>query len=174
METLFAEIFKNHEHTIYMLALRLTKSDEQAKDIVQDVFLKLWEQQQNIPTILNTEAWLYRVTENKVIDLLRKAAADDRLKENAWNNIQQNLNETEAIVATREYSLIIQKAIDRLPPQRKLVYLLNQEKGLNYQEIADELQISRHTVKNHLHTALQSIRSFFSKTTRFFLFLKFF
>jgi RNA polymerase sigma-70 factor (ECF subfamily) len=168
LELLFAEIFKEHEYTLYMLALRLSKSDQQAKDIIQEVFLKLWEHRDSINSIDNIEAWLYRVTENKVIDFLRKTAADNRLKETIWNNLQQSLNETEARVSAREYNHIIQKAIDRLPPQRKLIYQLSKEKGLNYQEIASELRISRHTVKNHLFTAVQSIRHFFSKSMGFF------
>jgi RNA polymerase sigma-70 factor (ECF subfamily) len=74
-------------------------------------------------------------------------------------------------VALKEYNQIIQKAIDQLPPQRKLIYYLNREKGLNYQEIANELAISKHTVKNQLSTALQSIRSFINKSARLFLLL---
>jgi RNA polymerase sigma-70 factor (ECF subfamily) len=75
------------------------------------------------------------------------------------------------MVAEKEYSQIIQKAIDHLPPQRKLIYYLNREKGLNYQEIATELDISKHTVKNQLSTALQSIKSFINKSAGLFLFL---
>jgi RNA polymerase sigma-70 factor (ECF subfamily) len=74
-------------------------------------------------------------------------------------------------VVAREYSQIIQKAVDQLPPQRKLIYYLNREKGLNYQEIADHLAISKHTVKNQLSTALQSIRHFLLKSARLFFLL---
>ena len=169
LEILFAEIFKKHECMLYTLAFRLTKSDQQAKDIIQEVFLKLWEYRQNIHTIENIEAWLYRITENKVIDFMRKSAADSRLKETIWNNLQQILNETETLLSVKEYNKIIQQAIDQLPPQRKLIYNLNKEKGLNYQEIAAELRISKHTVKNQLSTAMQSIRSFFIKSQGFFL-----
>ena len=169
LEQLFTDIFKEHEYALYTLALRLTKSDQHAKDIIQDVFLKLWECRHSIQSIENLEAWLYRITENKVIDHLRKTAADGRLKDAAWSSMQQMLNETEGLISAKEYNLIISKAIDRLPPQRKLIYQLNKEKELSYQEIADELNISRHTVKNQLSTALQSIRSFFAKTIKIFL-----
>jgi len=169
LEQLFTEIFKEHEYPLYTLALRLTKSDQYAKDIIQEVFLKLWEHRDSIQSIENIGAWLYRITENKVIDHLRKTAADGRLKDAAWNALQEILNETEALISTKEYNLIISKAIDRLPPQRKLIYHMNKEKELSYQEIADELNISRHTVKNQLSTALQSIRSFFTKTVKIFL-----
>jgi RNA polymerase sigma-70 factor (family 1) len=168
LELFFGELFKKHEQTLYTLARRLTKSDQYAKDIIQEVFLKLWEHRQTVHTIHNTEAWLYRLTENKVIDFLRKAAADSRLQEAIWNKLPYQEEETGALVEAKEYSQIIQKAISQLPPQRKLIYQLNREEGLNYQEIADELCISRHTVKNQLSTALQAIRSFLASSTKFF------
>ncbi|MRG47205.1 RNA polymerase sigma-70 factor [Chitinophaga sp. SYP-B3965] len=164
-ELLFMDIFRKHEGRLYALALKLTKSAPHAQDIIQEVFLKLWEQREDIRQIRNMEAWLYRITENKVIDFLRKAAADDRLREAIWNNLPQNSNATETVVIAHEYEHILQKAISLLPPQRKLIYCLNREAGMNYQEIASELHISRHTVKNQLSTALQTIRSFVSKTT---------
>jgi RNA polymerase sigma-70 factor (family 1) len=170
-EMLFADLFKKHEYRLHTLVLKLTRSDQYARDIIQEVFLKLWEHRYNIHTIHNIEAWLYRLTENKVIDFLRKAAADSRLKEAIWKNQPEQLNETEENVVAREYNQIIQKAVDQLPPQRKLIYYLNREKGLNYQEIADHLAISKHTVKNQLSTALQSIRLYLLKSARLFFLL---
>jgi RNA polymerase sigma-70 factor (family 1) len=167
LELLFAGIFKTHEYRLYALALKLTKSDLYAKDIIQEVFLKLWEHRKSLRSIDNIEAWLYRLTENKVIDFLRKAAADGRLKEKLWNKLPNN-QQTEPAVEIKEYNYIIQKAIDQLPPQRKLIYYLNREEGLNYQQIANELHISRHTVKNQLSTALQSIRRFILQGARIF------
>jgi RNA polymerase sigma-70 factor (family 1) len=168
LESLFSEIFTEHEHRLYTLAFRLTKSDLYAKDIIQEVFLKLWECRESIHTINNIEAWLYRLTENKTIDFLRKAAADNRLKEAIWNKMQLIINEAEVSVAVKEYNQIIQKAISQLPPQRKLIYQLYKEEGLNYQQIADELHISKHTVKNHLFTAVRSVRNFLTRNVKLF------
>jgi RNA polymerase sigma-70 factor (ECF subfamily) len=169
LEHLFADLFKKHEYRLHTLVLKLTRSDQYTRDVIQEVFLKLWEHRYQIQSIHNIEAWLYRLTENKVIDFLRKAAADSRLKEAVWKNQPEQLNETEENVTAREYHQIIQKAVDQLPPQRKLIYQLNREKGLNYQEIADRLAISKHTVKNQLSTALQSIRLFLLKSARLFI-----
>ncbi len=167
-EALFSSLFRRYEHRLYTLAAQLTKSDQVAKDIIQDVFLKLWEHRNNMESIGNIEAWLYRVTENKVIDFLRKAAADSRLRQRIWNRLQHNTDEAEQQVAVKEYNQLIKAAIDKLPPQRKLIYQLNKEDGLNYQQIADELQLSRHTVKNQLFSAVQSVRRFISRSNRFF------
>jgi RNA polymerase sigma factor (sigma-70 family) len=128
----------------------------------------LWEQRNTIHTIANMEAWLYRVTENKVIDFLRKAAADSRLKKCIWEQLQQIVNGEESCLSAREYSQIIQKAIDQLPPQRKLIYRLNKEDDMSYQQIADQMHLSRHTVKNQLFSAVQSVRRFLARNIKLF------
>lgn len=168
LELRFTDIFKQHEYKLYTLALALTKSDQYAKDIVQDVFMKLWEHRNHLHTITNMDAWLYRLTENKVIDFLRKTAADKRLRDALWTNMQHMVNETEETVSSREYNQVIEKAINHLPPQRKRIYRLSKEQGLNYCQIAHELDISRHTVKNQLFSALRALRSFFTRTTKLF------
>ena len=173
LEATFNVIFREQEYKLYTLSLRLTKSDQYAKDIVQEVFLKLWEHRKRMHEIDNVEAWLYRVTENKVVDFLRKASADNRLKKAIWHNLHEILNDTGTQVEAKEFNTLIQKAIEKLPPQRKIIYRLNREKGLNYQEIADELHISRHTVKNQLHESLKFIRSFLSGLISLMLFFFF-
>lgn len=166
-ELRFTAIFKQHEYRLYTLALTLTKSDQYAKDIVQDVFMKLWQHRNQIPVITNMDAWLYRLTENKIIDFLRKTAADKRLRDALWMNMQHMLSEeTEETVSSREYSYILEKAISHLPPQRKRIYRLCKEQGLNYCQIARELNISRNTVKNQLFTAIRTVRSFFTRAIR--------
>lgn len=167
-ELLFCGLFRQHEHRLHTLAFRLTKSDQVAKDIIQEVFLKLWEHREHIDAIVDLEAWLYRLTENKVIDYLRKVAADDRLRKVICNRIQQITDEAEQYIAAKEYNEIIRQAVSQLPPQRKLIYQLNKDEGMSYEQIANELQISRHTVKNQLFSAVQSVRSFIARNTKLF------
>lgn len=165
----FAEVFRQHEKKLYSLVWRMTKSDQYAKDIVQDVFLKLWEQRDRIDEIRNIEAWLYRLTENRVIDFLRKVAADERLRDAVWKRIPQQQQHAEELLEAKEFNSIIRNAINSLPPQRKLIYQLNRDKGMSYQEIADSLSISRHTVKNQLSMALQSIQRFLAGIANSFM-----
>jgi RNA polymerase sigma-70 factor (ECF subfamily) len=160
-ENEFSQILKEHEHALHILAFRVTKCEQTSKDIVQDVFLKLWEHRHHFHHIENTGAWLYRVTENKLIDHLRKTAAEKRLKQKTWNRIREISNETELKLAAKESEKILLDAIDHLPAQRQLIYRLNREELLSYDQIAEELRISRHTVKNQIFSALHSLRSFF-------------
>lgn len=168
LEMFFADVFQQHEHRLYTLALCLVKSEQHVKDIIQEVFLKLWEHRHHLQEIHNIEAWLYRVTENKVIDFLRKAAADSRLKNAIWNNISQARNDTDEWIEAKEYNRIIQQAIDLLPTQRRRIYCMHKKEGLNHAQIAAELSISRHTVKNQLSAAMQSIRNFVARNSGFF------
>lgn len=143
--------------------MRATKSKEQANDLVQDVFSKCWSKREQWHEIDDMGAWLYRVCANHLIDFLRKSAADQRLRQQLWIKIRQTMNE-DAIVAmeAREQVRQLRLAIDLLPAQRRTIFLLNREEGLSYQEIADEMKLSKHTIKNQLAAALQQLRSIFS------------
>ncbi|HMI62843.1 MAG TPA: RNA polymerase sigma-70 factor [Puia sp.] len=160
MEDIFRQLYDRHAPSLHQLAFRVTRSDQQSKDIIQEVFLKLWGHRAEIAVIDNMEAWLYRVTENKLMDFLRKTAADERLRQALWNRAKTSVDETEELLEAKECSSNIHKAISLLPPQRQLIYQLNREKGLNYKEIAEALSISRHTVKNQISMALRSIQRF--------------
>src|ERR1700748_1292252 len=95
LEEEFIRIFQHHEYSLYTLALRLTKSDAYAKDVIQEVFLALWSHRDQLNSIQHIEAWLYRATENKVIDFLRKAAVNERLKNALYQNLREmNQNDT--------------------------------------------------------------------------------
>ena len=79
---------------------------------MQDVFLKLWEHRDHFHQIENIGAWLYRVTENKLIDHLRKTAAEKRLSQKTWNRIREISNETELDLAAKESEKILSEAIE--------------------------------------------------------------
>lgn len=170
-EEVFQQTIENicnkYQSFLYHTALKVVKSPQTASDIVQNVFLKLWEKRFELNAINNIEAWLYRVTKNELIDFLRKTAADNRLKQKLWENMTLATTYTEERMDGKYCKEIINKAVNLLPPQRKLIYTLNRDSGLNYQQIAEKLSISKHTVKNHLSLALRSIQQFISGSIGF-------
>jgi RNA polymerase sigma-70 factor (family 1) len=159
LNTDFSRVVRENEDHLRTLAFRVTKCEAMAQDLVQDVFLKLWEQGHQFYQIENKEAWLYRVMENKLIDHLRKIAADRRMKAVVPGPGGDTGNETEKLLAARESGKHIARAIDNLPSQRRIIFRLNREQQLSHQQIAKELNISRHTVKNQLSSALHYLRS---------------
>lgn len=168
LEMYFTDIFKRHEYKLHTLVLCLTKSDQYAKDVVQDVFVKLWLQRNNLYAIDNIEAWLYKLTETRIIEFLRKTSTERRLRDALWVNIRHAVNETEERISLKEYNCVIDKAINQLSPQRKRIYRLCKEDGFNYQEIAHHLKRSKRTIKNHLALATQTFQNFLTKASRMF------
>jgi RNA polymerase sigma-70 factor (family 1) len=168
LQQLFNELFREHEHKLYVFVIKVLRSDAQAKDIVQEVFLKLWTIRDQLHEIENMDAFLYRLTENKVYDHLRAVASREKTRLEFWNRIQHAGDNEPDLLETKEYHHLIQRAIEQLPPQRKTIYLLSKHEGLRQQQIAQELQISPHTVRNQLAQAFRSIREYVRKNLQSF------
>lgn len=163
-ELLFSDLFKTYEYPLYTLAFRLSKDDAVAKDIIQEVFLDLWTMQEKLHEVDNVEAYLFRITRFKVIRHFRKLSADDRLREKIWRAMKDLDEDGRVKIEEREFHSILKLAIAQLPDKRKQVYLLKNTEGKTYKDIAAEMKISQHTVKNHLTSATQAIRKFFDLT----------
>ncbi len=168
--TYFASIFNQFENRLFLFALKITKSETSARDIIQDVFLKLWEQKGVFDQIDNTEAYLFRATKNKAIDFLRTLANDDKLRLGYFSNFILEENSTEREINRREFNELLGTAIKNLPPQRSLIYQLSQIEGYSRKEIAEKMEISESTVKNQLTSAITSVRNFLKKNLNSLLF----
>lgn len=166
LRLLFNDIFYSYEKPLFKLALNLCKDTDVAHDVVHDVFMKLWEIRQQLQEIKSIEAFLFTMTRNKVMDYLRKVASDTRLRQAIWDAMQDIVDNQEQSYEEKEYRAILRQAIEQLPAQRKAIYLLR-DAGFNYQEIADEMQLSKHTVKNQVSAALKSLRQSLSKFLTF-------
>ncbi|EEI92771.1 RNA polymerase sigma-70 factor [Sphingobacterium spiritivorum ATCC 33300] len=166
LRLLFNDVFYTYEKALFRLALNTCKDEHVAHDIVHDVFLKLWEIRQQLHEIKSIESFLFTMTRNKIMDHLRKVASDARLRQAILESMQTIVDQHPAPVEYKEYKEILRKAVDNLPEQRKAIYLMRDE-GYNYQEIADEFDISRHTVKNQISAAMKSIRKVLSKFLTF-------
>jgi RNA polymerase sigma-70 factor (family 1) len=169
LKQLFNELFREHEHKLFAFVVKVLRSEAQAQDIVQEVFLKLWTIREQLHEIENMDAFLYRLTENKVYDYLRAAATREKTRQELWHRIQEAGNHHPDHLETKEYHHLIQQAIHQLPPQRKTIYLLSKHEGLKQQQIASALRISPHTVRNQLAEAFRSIRDYVKKNLHGFL-----
>ncbi len=163
LEEFFCASFQYYKIPLKTLALRLLKDEVQAQDIIQDVFIDFWEIRHKIEEINNIEAYLFRMTRNKIMDALRKISSDEKLKDQLWRSMNGEINDNAEKIEVRELQEILAKAIDDLPPKRKKIYLLKNEEGKSYQDIAEKMNISQHTVKNQLSSAVGAIRVYITK-----------
>ena len=163
LEVYFIDLFKRHEYKLYTLVMNLTKSDEYAKDVVQDVFMKLWLQRSGIYTMDNIEGWLYNLTETRVIEFLKKTSCERRLRDSLWISMRNNCMEcVEEKPSGKEYSHIIEKAINALPPQRKQRYRLSKADGFNYHEFIEHIKNSRNKVKHQFSQVVHAFKNLFN------------
>jgi len=157
-EKAFAEIFYHYSKRIYPFVLKKTKSETTAEEIVQEIFIKLWTNRENLSHIENYESYIFTIAANKVYKYFRKIAGEERLLKALWNRVNELCYTTEEIIELKESEELINKAIEQLPPQRKKIYQLSRHQGLSHAQIAEQLSISPSTVNNQLTEALRYIK----------------
>jgi RNA polymerase sigma-70 factor (ECF subfamily) len=159
-ELAFKEIFRRYNRALFAHAYNKMRDKEEAKDVVQDVFLKLWNysQQENF-TPLNLAAYLHIAVRNRILDKLSKSKhANDYL-----SSLQIFLNEREEQTDFRIREQQLQQHIDRailaLPSRMRLVFEMSRRDHLSHKEIAQQLNISDQTVTDQIKKALKILRS---------------
>lgn len=159
----FKCLFDKYKNRVYGYALAISHSAYTAEEITQEIFLKLWLCRDMLDRVENLEAYLFTIARHKTLNHLRKAAHDARLMKELQSFMHPSINNVEEYGLTVEYDHIVREAVSLLSPQRRQVYQLSRLQGLNHEEIALHLQLSRNTVKNHLVAALQFIRSYLGR-----------
>lgn len=164
----FNQLFESYRNRLFAYLFRITKSKETAEEIVLDVFLKIWTGRAVITEIDNFEAFLFCVAKNKALDFLRWVQKSKYQQIELWNRMQEERPSemTDSRVLLADLETAVQEVVEQLSPQRKMVFVLSREQGLTYEQIAEKLNISTHTVRNHLAASLQFIRAHLGISSR--------
>jgi RNA polymerase sigma factor (sigma-70 family) len=125
--------------------------------------LRLWISRGQLTEIDVPHAWIFRIASNLSYTWLRKKAVESEAIKNYNRTDRTSENNIEANASFREIKALVQQAIQKLPAQRRRIYMLHRNEGLKAAEIAAELNISVSTVKNSLLTASKFIRDFIEK-----------
>lgn len=153
----FIDLFRKNHKFLYMIAIRYVSDPDTAKDIVQDFFINYWEKRQE-SLRGNFEAYAGRSIKNRCISHLRsRQTADNRINQ-FGSETYGEIDEEEELIDKEALRMMIFKAIDQLPPERKKIILLSAKEGLANKQIAEQLGISIHTVKSQLVKAYAFIR----------------
>ncbi|HYH55659.1 MAG TPA: RNA polymerase sigma-70 factor, partial [Anseongella sp.] len=175
----FRDLYYSFGGELQRYVFLFTHSREDTEEILQDVFVKLWERRQMLVTIASFRGYIYRMARNRVLNYFRSAKARVRT-EALSEREQQQPCETGAAdqLLYKQYYKLARQAISLLPERRKEVFLLRLEEGLSLQEIADQLRVSKSAVKQHLYSASGFIREYLRKhgviTVLLFQFMAFF
>lgn len=157
----FEKIYRLYANRLYGNLLKLIKSETICQEILQDVFLKVWDSRKKIDTEKSFRSFLFKIGENKVFDYYRKAARDKRKQAEFISNALAACDSADDAIFAEEKSAILQKAIDALPAQRQQVFRLCKLEGKSYKEVSEQLGISVSTISDHIVKATKSIRDYF-------------
>ena len=164
----FSEIFNKYYLPLYQFAGRFVNDAQKAEDIVQEVFVRLWTNRKDLRITSSLKSYLYVSVKNNAINCLRREKRLQFTEDFAVSHIHF-LTTPEEQVIEDELVTAVQKAIARLPRRCRLVYLMKRYDGLNYQEIADILNISVNTVKTQMKRALKNLLNHLSYLKTFML-----
>lgn len=157
-EAAFRCLFDGHRNKLFAYMLRISGSDDTAKDIVQDVFLKIWTDRHLLPGIRNFDAYIFTLARNHAFNLAKRSAYRNDILRSLYAGQTGVSHETEQLVRYRALQEQLDKAISRLPQQQKTVFTLSRLQGLTVEDIARKLHISEGTVKKHLSLATQALK----------------
>lgn len=155
-EQAFAELYNYYKAPALRFTTSLLKDEEEAENMVQDVFIKIWVKREHIKPDYNFNSYLFTCLRNMAFDHFKKIEKSELLRKNYMEAIRM-AEEDEKDESERRINLVI-AAVDSLSVKRKQILKLNIEEGKSYQEIAEFLRISKNTVKNQLVKAKQILR----------------
>ncbi|WP_202103252.1 RNA polymerase sigma-70 factor [Sphingobacterium faecale] len=158
-EARFETVYNCYKEKLFRYVLQYVKNPELAYDVVQDAFIRLWEQRSQMVNFENIRGFLFLTAKNNAINLLRRASVDLKAREKILEGyIYPSESDVEYYVIDREYEKYITEVLDRLPEQTKLVFKKCRFENMSYDEVGEELGISRNTVKKHMMRALKVFR----------------
>lgn len=156
----FRTLFDQYHNKIFSIAWKITGVKSAGEDVVQEVFIKLWMNKEKLAEVENFNAYLNTITHNHIFNNLRKIAYEQTFLEDLLREQSIIIKNVSDPILYNELQNLVHKAIQQLTPQQKKVFQLSRVHGLKHAEIAEKLNISRSTVKDHMVKALRSIKTF--------------
>lgn len=158
-EAAFRRVYVNFYRRLYQFAFALVKTREPAEEIVEDVFIRVWQQRETAVSIQNLRVYLYTAIKNSALNYLSQKARQSITEpfDHIHIGVEGSTGTPEQILITAEMHQKIQRAVEALPPRCKMIFKLVREDGLKYKEIAGILNISVNTIDAQMAIAVKKI-----------------
>ncbi|MBG6234969.1 RNA polymerase sigma-70 factor (ECF subfamily) [Pedobacter sp. CAN_A7] len=154
----FAEIYERYWSVLFLHARNLLRENEEAADIVQELFTTFWTKAASINLNHSLSSYFYKAVRNKVFDHLKHKKVMSGYLASINEFISEGQLIPDIILREKELAAIIENEINALPPKMREVFILSRKQHLSYQQIAQQLNISEHTVKSQISNALKILR----------------
>lgn len=157
-EQAFESLYDQYSNKIYKVSLRFGLNHEDAVEIVQDVFVKVWERRKDINLELSFNAYLLTICKNLIIKKARKNTTQIAFQK-YYSKFQDGIDRsTEDIIVFADLLKVTEGFMDLLPPQQKEIFKLSRIEQLSHQEISARLNLSVRTVENHVYRASEKLK----------------
>lgn len=154
----FQLLFEYYAKRIFAFAKGYLKSNSDAEEIVQNVFVKVWNVRASVNTELSFKSYLFKITYNDVREFFNKQSRENRYKHEILDYAIEFDNRTEDRIDYKSLLDLVETRIEQLPPRQREVMVLSKKQGIPTQEIAALLEISPRTVEKHLAEALKQLK----------------
>jgi RNA polymerase sigma-70 factor (ECF subfamily) len=162
-EDAFCELYATYKNRLIYFAMRFLKSREYAEDVFQDSFTVVWQSRRFINPDASFSSYLYTIMRNRILNQLRNAANEEKLKESILSQALDYTEDTKREVMLNDLKSLISHALQQLTPRQREIFEMSREAQLSHKEIADKLGISVNTVQEHISTSLKLIRTYLIK-----------
>jgi RNA polymerase sigma-70 factor (ECF subfamily) len=159
-EYAFRQLYLAYFDGIYSAALAYTKVHEQAEDITQQVFLKIWEKRDSLIKVDKLESYLFIIARNAIFSQFAKLATQQKHLHHIRELFEEESGNPEVSLIHKQERALLERAVKQLSPRQQQAYRLSREKGFSYEEIAQAMNITKPTVREHMVNSMQSIREF--------------
>ncbi|MGN6434964.1 MAG: RNA polymerase sigma-70 factor [Agriterribacter sp.] len=154
----FQQLFRIYYTGLFQFSAAMVKVKEIAEEIVEDVFVRLWNNRKELDRIENIRIYLYVAVRNQSLNFITRQGNKAYVELNDLDVVCNELVPSpEDLMVASEMLQAVNKAIHELPPKCRIVYKLVREDGLQYKEVAEILSISPRTVENHIALAIKKI-----------------
>ena len=158
-EAAFEQVFKTHYKNLHAYAFTVLKDEDEAEEMVQQVFFKLWDRSGHLSFSGPIAAYLYRAVHNESLNFLKHQKVKASHQLHVAYSMKNKTEHGQAKMMRKELENKFREALNELPEQCRTVFQLSRFEDMKYREIADKLDISVKTVENHMGKALKLLRT---------------
>jgi RNA polymerase sigma-70 factor (ECF subfamily) len=162
-EEAFEKIYHFYSSKLYYKLLKVVKAKLHAEELLQNVFLKIWNNRQNLNGEKSFGSYLYCIAANACYDFFRKTSRDKKFRTQFLKLFATKYSHIEEALIKKESSEILNQAINSLPQKRKQIFILCKFDGKSYREVSHQLGISPSTISDHIVKANHFIRAYFMR-----------
>ena len=155
----FDLVYEKYAGKLYGFTLKYLKSTDETEELVQSVFLKVWENYKTLKKESSFKSYLFTIAYNEICNTFRRRSHLQKFIGEQLNDSSQTSNETEELIDYNSIRERVEQIVSKLPERQRTIFLKSREEGKSNKEIASELELSSGTVDNYISESLKFIRS---------------